>query len=242
MLISLILFFFSARPSFVLGSMNLPATTQQVVLVETDSWTSTTGELQLLSRTPGGWVAVGAKIPVSLGKNGLAWGRGLQQEVADGPQKVEGDGKATAGVFHLGTAFGYEPGPPPGCKLPYRQATDRDFFVDDPHSADYNTWVTLPAAGWEKPWKSAETLRRTDYLYELGIVVLQNSAPVVRGKGSAVFLHIWRNPGSPTAGCTAMAKDNLQALLAWLDPAKQPLLIQAPRGEMHKIRIADAPK
>jgi L,D-peptidoglycan transpeptidase YkuD (ErfK/YbiS/YcfS/YnhG family) len=242
MLFPWILLLFSTSPAAFLGAMNLPATTGQVVLVETDSWDSTTGELQRLSRSPDGWVAVGSKIPVSVGQKGLAWGRGLQQPVKEGPQKVEGDGRAPAGVFHFGTAFGYDPQPPPGLKLPYRQATDRDFYVDDPDSPQYNLWETVSDTTTALTWKSAEKMKRDDHLYELGIVVLQNSSPVVAGKGSAVFFHIWRNPGSATAGCTAMSKADLVALMKWLDPAKEPLLVQAPRSEMNRIKIAGSPK
>jgi L,D-peptidoglycan transpeptidase YkuD (ErfK/YbiS/YcfS/YnhG family) len=235
-----LLLLFSMQPNVILGPMQLPEQTRQVVLVEADSWSSTTGQLQMLTRTAGGWVAVGPKIPVSIGQKGLAWGRGLQQPVADGPQKVEGDGKAPAGVFRFGTAFGYSRQPPPGLKLPYRQATDRDYYVDDPNSPDYNHWATLSNATSTPSWKSAEHIKRKDYLYELGIVVEQNTDPVVPGKGSAVFLHVWRNPGSATAGCTAMSKADLTALMSWLNPAKEPLLIQAPRLEMNRIKIVNA--
>jgi D-alanyl-D-alanine dipeptidase len=240
MLVPLLFLLFSMKPQVILGPMDVPKNTQQIVLVETDSWSSMTGELQMLSRSPHGWIAVGGKIPVSVGHKGLAWGSGLQQALTDGPQKVEGDGKAPAGVFRFGTAFGYDPEPLPGLKLPYRQATDRDYYVDDSDSPQYNLWETLPDATSKPTWKSAERMKRNDHLYELGIVVQQNNDPVTPGKGSAVFLHVWRRPSSPTAGCTAMSKEDLTALMMWLDPAKEPLLIQAPREEMHKIKIAHA--
>ncbi len=235
-----LVYLLASNPAFAIDSLHLPTQTQQVVIVETDSWTSNTGQLQMFSRSSSGWVPVGDKIPVSLGRNGLAWGRGLERPAGDGPQKMEGDGKAPAGIFSLGTAFGYEPQPPPGLKLPYRAITEKDFFVDDPGSPDYNEWVTLDQKSTPR-WKSAEKMKRPDYLYQLGIVVIQNTDPVVPDKGSAIFLHIWRQPGTPTAGCTAMARDNLLNLLEWLDPAKHPLLIQVPRGELDQLKLA-APK
>ena len=40
--------------------------------------------------------------PVSVGRNGAAWGLGLHAAQPQGPQKQEGDGRAPAGVFTLG--------------------------------------------------------------------------------------------------------------------------------------------
>jgi L,D-peptidoglycan transpeptidase YkuD (ErfK/YbiS/YcfS/YnhG family) len=85
-------------------------------------------------------------------------------------------------------------------------------------------------------WRSAEKMLRPDGLYQLGIVVHDNMDPIVKGRGSAIFLHIWRNASTSTVGCTAMAKNNLLNLIKWLDPAKQPLLIQAPAAELPKLR------
>ena len=218
--------------------MNLPKQTSQVVLVVSDSWSSVNAALQRFSRRNGKWEQVGDQFPVTLGRMGMGWGLGLQAAVNDGPQKIEGDGRAPAGIFRFGTSFGYGPIPPSSSKLPYRQATERDFYVDDPQSPQYNQWVVLPP---DQPdphrlWKSFEKMKRDDYLYELGIVVEQNSDPVVKGRGSAVFFHIWRRPGAPTAGCTAMAKENLLTLLHWLDPAQHPLLIQVSK------EVRDDPK
>ena len=70
-------------------------------------------------------------------------------------------------------------------------------------------------------------MRRDDHVYELGVVVEHNDA-CVPGRGSAIFLHVWREPGAPTAGCTSMARDDLLRLLRWLDPAAEPLLVQLP--------------
>lgn len=221
-----------------LPSANLPARTSQVVLVTSDSWTSPNATLRMFSRREGTWVQVGDEIPVTIGQNGMAWGRGLQADASNGPQKIEGDGRAPAGIFHFGASFGYSSQRPSGSKLPYRQATERDYYVDDPESTRYNQWVVLPrnVSDPHQLWKSVEKMKRADYLYEVGIVVEQNIDPVVTNRGSAVFFHVWRRPGVPTAGCTAMSKENLLALLRWLDPAQEPLLIQIPKGEQTELR------
>lgn len=172
------------------------------------------------------------------GKNGMGWGRGLHAPVPAGPEKAEGDGKAPAGIFEFGEAFGYGTDPPVNLKLPYRQSTARDYWIDATASPAYNTWVSIPEDKEnipEKYWNSFERMKRRDHLYELGLVIKHNMEPAVPGKGSAIFMHIWRSPGAPTLGCTAMSKEDLVALLSWLDPEKHPLLIQAPKQEIDQL-------
>jgi L,D-peptidoglycan transpeptidase YkuD (ErfK/YbiS/YcfS/YnhG family) len=217
---------------------SLPVATRQLLVVRTESWASTVGNLQRFQKIDEKWRAVGKRIPVSVGKNGLGWGRGIYRNPEGAPAKQEGDGRAPAGIFRLGPAFGYAPRAPAECKLIYRAITERDYFVDAPAADEYNRWVTIPGRKLNQPeklWPSFERMKRPDHLYELGIVVQQNDHPVVKGRGSAIFLHVWRNPGVPTVGCTATARDDLLALLRWLDPKQEPLLVQAPASELKNI-------
>jgi L,D-peptidoglycan transpeptidase YkuD (ErfK/YbiS/YcfS/YnhG family) len=69
-------------------------------------------------------------------------------------------------------------------------------------------------------------MKRGDDLYEYGVWVLYNSNPVSAGNGSCIFIHVWRNEHSGTAGCTAMSKDNILKLIHWLDKKKSPVLLQ----------------
>lgn len=216
----------------------IPQQHQQLVVVTAPDWTSQQGSLQLYQRNGSSWVPVGEKIAVVLGKNGLAWGRGLHAADLPGPQKAEGDGKATAGIFKFGEAFGYSAAAPAGSAMPYRQATARDYWVDAPSSPAYNSWVSIAPDKENNPmkyWSSFERMKRADQLYALGIVVKHNMEPVAAGKGSAIFLHIWRGAGMPTLGCTAMSKQDLTALLTWLNPEMQPLFIQAPQAALSKV-------
>jgi L,D-peptidoglycan transpeptidase YkuD (ErfK/YbiS/YcfS/YnhG family) len=216
----------------------VPASTGQLLVVTTESWRSTAGSLQRYQRTEKRWQPIGKAVPVSAGKQGLAWGRGLHRSSINARAKREGDGCAPAGIFAIGPAFGYASQAPARCQLPYRAISERDYFVDDPASADYNRWVTIPAGEANRPekfWKSFERMRRRDRLYELGIVIQQNESPIVKGKGSAIFFHVWRAPGVATVGCTAMAHDDLLELLRWLDPKQRPLLVQAPASEIKNM-------
>jgi L,D-peptidoglycan transpeptidase YkuD (ErfK/YbiS/YcfS/YnhG family) len=232
-------------PAFIMSASaesptlpRLPAKTGQVILVTAPAWTSAAGSLQRYDKVDGAWKKTGGPIAVSLGKTGLAWGRGLQREVESGPQKHEGDGKAPAGIFKLGPAFGYAPAAPPQIRWPYRAMTERNYWVDDPESSFYNQLVTIPSDKPNEPrkfWKSFERMKRDDQLYELGLLIEHNFPRAVKGKGSAIFFHIWREPAAPTVGCTAMARENLLEVLRWLDPRRHPLFVQAPAGQVENI-------
>jgi L,D-peptidoglycan transpeptidase YkuD (ErfK/YbiS/YcfS/YnhG family) len=209
--------------------LSVPSDSRQVVLVTAPSWASSLGTLRRLERDPSGrLVAAGAPVAINLGRNGLGWGRGVSggQRGAD-PVKREGDGRSPAGVFDLGTAFGYDPSAPSGSIWPWRSMGPRDRWVDDPASPLYNTLQVAPDAG-AAPWTSAEAMRRSDGQYELGVVVRHNDAPPVPGAGSAIFLHVEAAAGHPTSGCTSMPRPAMVTLIRWLDPAARPVLVQAP--------------
>jgi L,D-peptidoglycan transpeptidase YkuD (ErfK/YbiS/YcfS/YnhG family) len=210
----------------------------QMVVVTTSDWNSPSGTLQRYERQRPGkrWHAVGEAIPVMVGKTGLAWGRGLLDNVVlDGtdPIKKEGDGKAPAGVFRLSKAFGYAPQEQPGWKMPYVALTPSIECVDDPGSKFYNTLVDTASISPDWGSHENEKMRRSDDLYRWGIVVDHNSK-AFPGGGSCIFMHIWQGPGQPTVGCTAMAQENLEALLSWLDPDRKPVLVQMPVEQYRK--------
>jgi D-alanyl-D-alanine dipeptidase len=224
-------------PAGDLDQIILPAAHGQVILVTTDGWNHPVAQLVFADRDASGvWREAGRSAAV-VGASGLGWGLGLHRDPADGgPRKVEGDLRGPAGIFALGPAFGYSSAAPPGTRWEYRQATARDYFVDDPGSSQYNQWVRLP--GDEAPdrhWRSFERMKRSDHLYMLGVVVRHNMDPVAKGRGSAIFLHVWRAPGRGTSGCTALPAEVLGKLIAWLDPGKSPVLVQVPRGELHRV-------
>ena len=59
-----------------------------------------------------------------------------------------------------------------------------------------------------------EALRRADPMYDLVAVIDWNRHPPVKGRGSAIFLHVWRRPRQPTAGCIAFRRQDLAWILA----------------------------
>jgi L,D-peptidoglycan transpeptidase YkuD (ErfK/YbiS/YcfS/YnhG family) len=204
---------------------------RQMVVVTTSNWDATDGVLRRFEWRDGGWRQNGQDIPVVVGRSGLAWGRGLHPMPQDGPQKHEGDGKSPAGIFLLPYAFGYAaPGTEGPVKLPYVQCTGTSECVDDGNSSSYNKIVDRQAFR-SADWHSSEKMRMSDDEYRLGVYVAHNSDPAVKGGGSCVFLHIWKRPGHPTSGCTAMSLDSIKTLLAWLDPQAQPVLVQLPADQ-----------
>ncbi|TXI92135.1 MAG: hypothetical protein E6Q33_07630 [Neisseriales bacterium] len=141
---------------------------------------------------------------VAIGKNGLA---------KEGT-KVEGDLKTPAGVFLLGTAFGIKL---QKVNFPYRVLTDQDKFIDDPDNDDYNSWVS-----GETTAKSYEPMKR---YYKYGIVIEYNMNPIIKGKGSAIFVHNWNYPDEPTSGCIAMPEQKLLKIIRWLQVEKNPSIL-----------------
>jgi D-alanyl-D-alanine dipeptidase len=215
---------------------DLFAQSHQLVLVITPDWQTVTGHLRRFEWREGTWEAVGAPIPIVVGRSGLAWGRGLHPMPQEGPIKKEGDGKSPAGIFRLSYAFGYAaPDAVRDIKLPYRQCTASLECVDDVKSAFYNTVIDRNTL--TKPdWNSSEHMRMKNDEYKLGIFVAHNTDPAVLGVGSCVFMHIWLGPGIPTSGCTAMTEGSIESLLGWLDSSAQPLLVQLPQAEFNRLQ------
>jgi L,D-peptidoglycan transpeptidase YkuD (ErfK/YbiS/YcfS/YnhG family) len=216
----------------------LPAISCQLLLCLVRGQDDTHGRLQRFSRLPGGgWVSVGATVPVMLGRAGLAWGRGLHPAMP-GLQKREGDRRSPAGVFAITALFGKaEPGSPfaRAAKLPYLCATAGLKCIDDPASAHYNRIVDQSRVA-QRDWASCEDMRRDDQRYVVGAVVGHNLEPPVPGAGSCIFLHVWEREGLPTAGCTAMALADMTEIAGWLDGAAVPVLVQLPEAEYGSVR------
>ncbi|TAK40479.1 MAG: hypothetical protein EPO28_10055 [Saprospiraceae bacterium] len=206
---------------------NIFAACQQLVVVISPDYERSTATLYRFEKTENAWQATGHPHPVMLGRNGLAWGRGLHNHHG-GLQKKEGDGKSPAGVFTFGPAFGYAPVDSASFKLPYVQATDLLECVDDGTSAFYNQFTGSLSV--KKDWHSSEFMHRPDDQYKWGVFVNHN-VPAKAGNGSCIFFHIWNGPGATTSGCTAMPEEDLLALMHWLNPVQRPLLVQMTAGE-----------
>lgn len=211
--------------------------TRQLVLVVTEGWDATTGTLQRFEIRDGRWHAVAAAAPVSVGRNGAAWGLGLHPAQSEGPQKQEGDGRAPAGVFTLGEAFGYAA--KADTAMPYRPMQATSYCIDVPDSPLYNRIIDTRTEGEAAAKGSTEPMRldlhnKGDVRYREGLVIGHNPTATPRA-GSCIFAHLWRTPGEPTAGCTAMATETMDSVLAWLRPDARPVFVLLPRAEYARL-------
>ena len=138
----------------------------------------------------------GYKLKCSIGKSGIKH------------FKKEGDLATPKGVFKLGLLY-------------YRK--DRNQFLqskinkrvikknmgwcNDPRSKKYNCQINFPFKF------GAEKLFRKDKIYDLLISINYNKKPMVKGNGSAIFLHLSDKKFKATAGCIAILKKDFLKIL-----------------------------
>ena len=166
----------------------------QLIVVITPDWDAVDGWLQRYQRrsTSLPWDSVGDPIPVVVGKKGMGWGIGIASVAvahdAEDPMKKEGDLRSPAGIFTLGTAFGYASDRPAGWKMPYLPLTPSIECVDDSRSRFYNRLLDRSAVSPD--WKSSEHMRAAGEAYRWGVVIDHNSNSPRPEGGSCIFMHI----------------------------------------------------
>ncbi|MDO9527251.1 MAG: L,D-transpeptidase family protein [Gemmobacter sp.] len=135
---------------------------------------------------------MGRDIPCSLGRGGIVAAK----------DKREGDGATPAGSHRI-VGMLYRPDRlvrPATWALPIRPS---DVWSDDPTDPDYNLMARAPH-GFRH-----ERLYRADPLYDLILITDWNWPYAVKGRGSAIFVHCWRGPRYPTAGCVGFDRHDL---------------------------------
>lgn len=142
------------------------------------------------------------RFPCSIGRGGLTG------------DKREGDGATPRGVHRvLEVLYRADRMAPP---VPWaRPIGPNDLWSDAPEDAAYNQPVRVPYA------PSHEHLRRADPMYDLVLVTDWNYPVATPGKGSAIFIHQWRRPGWPTAGCVAFSRGDLRFITQNLRPGSR---------------------
>jgi L,D-peptidoglycan transpeptidase YkuD (ErfK/YbiS/YcfS/YnhG family) len=155
-----------------------------------------------------GWARVGPDRVLWLGREAwrCALGRGGLRA-----NKAEGDGATPIGALPLRRVF-YRADrvARPACLVPVEPLAPEDGWCDDPAHADYNRHIRLPHPARH------EALWREDGLYDIIGVLGWNDAPVIRNRGSAIFLHLARPDLAPTDGCIALEERDIRAVLARL--------------------------
>ena len=135
------------------------------------------------------------KLRCSIGKRGISI------------KKREGDKKTPKGEFKLkyilyrkDRVFNFQ------TKLKKIKIDKKMGWCDDPKSNHYNKIINYPFK------YSSEKLWRKDNIYDIIIIIDYNLDPVIKNKGSAIFLHIAKRKYQPTAGCIAVSKRNIKLI------------------------------
>ncbi len=140
------------------------------------------------------------KIKCSIGKRGLT------------EKKREGDFKTPKGSFNFKFLL-YRGDRVKNVKTKIKLIKIKKNFgwCDDPSSKHYNKLISFPFK------KSAEKLYLKKNIYDLILVLNYNINPVVKNKGSAIFLHLANRSFSSTKGCVAIRKEDFLKVLAYIN-------------------------
>jgi len=126
--------------------------------------------------------------------------------------KREGDGATPIGRFAIcEVLYRSDRVRRPRTGLPSRPLRRGDGWCEEPRDRNYNRLVRHPYAGAEVMW-------RDDHLYDVVVVLGYNVRPRVRGRGSAIFMHLARPGYTPTAGCVALSARDMRLVLERLAP------------------------
>jgi D-alanyl-D-alanine dipeptidase len=209
----------------------------QIIVSVTDSWDDFRATLFLFVRKGDTWLRQGDGLPAVVGRLGLGWDPAARDRAPGEPVKREGDLKAPAGIFPIPLAMGFPPLAPDGVTLPYQGIGEGTHCVDDSSSPYYNRIVDRKristSAG--EVWNSSERMWEMAEIYRLLLVVGYNTEKPVPGEGSCIFMHLRRPSGEPTYGCTALAEEDLAAIMKWLKPVHRPALVQLPRDAYGRV-------
>ena len=138
----------------------------------------------------------GYKLKCAIGKSGIV------------SSKKEGDLATPKGTFELGTLYYRKDNSQAfKCKITKKIIKKKMGWCNDSRSKKYNQEISFPFK------YGAERLYRKDKIYDLFINIKYNSRPVIKKKGSAIFLHITEDKYKPTKGCVAIAKKDFLKII-----------------------------
>jgi L,D-peptidoglycan transpeptidase YkuD (ErfK/YbiS/YcfS/YnhG family) len=182
-----------------------PSSAQQLVTVQARPH-ATTGTLALWRRSGRCFRRAAGPWRANLGAGGLS------------AHKREGDGATPVGTFRFGGTM-YGLAADPGVAFAYHRLTCGDWWDEDPASVTYNRFIHVGCGTAPSFGGGSEALWRISPQYRYFAVIDYNAHPVVRGRGSAIFVHV--STGRPTAGCISLPERELVRLLRWLRPGAE---------------------
>ena len=125
-----------------------------------------------------------------------------------GKKKIEGDSITPRGKFNIVKIY-YRSDRVKKISSKYKliKISKNMGWCDDPNSKSYNQLINLPNK------YTHEKLYRKDNVYDLLVVLNYNMNPVIKNKGSAIFIHVARQNYKKTSGCVAIKKVHLIKLI-----------------------------
>ncbi len=181
----------------------------QLLVVFSERPGSNSATLVAMEKKGTRWVVAHAPFQAGIGRNGFA---------IPGAKR-EGDGQSPSGLFRLGKLFSYEKDA--NTKMPFIQTSPEDKWIDDPDSPDYNRYIRGMTQA-----KSFENLKINSDEYKYCMVIEYNMHPVVKGIGSAIFLHLSQGENTnPSAGCIVITPRHMEQLLKWMKPELKPSIL-----------------
>lgn len=166
------------------------------LIVKPDSSNAATGTLELSG--------LRKVFPCTLGRGGV---------VAEAA-KVEGDGATPIGVYALREVFyRADKVSKPDTRLPLHELTSDIGWCENPDSPHYNRRVHASSVD------ATDKMFYHDHVYDIVVVIGYNDDPVVKGKGSAIFMHHARPDFTPTAGCIGLKPEDMREVLRHLSPS-----------------------
>lgn len=187
----------------------LTDTVAQVLVVFSETPEISFASLVALEKKGNTWKTAAPPIKAGIGRNGFA---------APG-NKREGDNQSPTGFFRLGQLFCYEK--EVKTRMSFIQTTTDDKWIDDPNSPDYNRHIKGKTQA-----SSYENLKISSDEYKYCMVIEYNMHPVVKGMGSAIFLHLSLGdvPNS-SSGCVVVTPEHMEWLLKWMNPNLKPSIL-----------------
>jgi len=191
------------RNAVLLDSIN------QLLVVFNDTPESNSATMVALEKKNMKWQVISMPFDAGIGRKGFAFPGA----------KREGDQQSPTGLFRLGQLFCYEN--VVNTRIPFIQTTPEDKWIDDPNSPDYNRYIrgTTNAKSYEKL-----LLNGNDYRYCM--VIEYNTHPVIKGNGSAIFLHLSEGKSiNASSGCVVILQKDMEWLLNWMKPELKPSIL-----------------
>ena len=209
----------AACPPNLANDLRAQPSASQLITVRAATTRTTHASLRLWRKAGLCWVPAGGPYPARLGGNGLSANR------------REGDGTTPAGTFRIHrTMYGNESNP--GVRFRYVRVRCGDWWNEDASSPTYNTFQRV-GCGARPPFSiKSDGMWQNRRAYPYLAVVEFNMRPVVRGRGSGIFLHA--QTGGPTNGCVSLPRSDLRRVLRWLRPAANPHIAIGTRAQLRR--------